>query len=73
MPQAVLDMLGGSFEGVVCANVLPWAQMAWSANGGPSDTAVAASLVQRLDWQEMAFSLPGRRARSDISLASMLC
>ncbi|KAL0036203.1 hypothetical protein WJX79_007899 [Trebouxia sp. C0005] len=58
--QAVLDMLGGSFEGIVDANLLPWAQLAWGAGGGQRDTAAAASLVQRLDWQEMAFTLPGK-------------
>lgn len=58
-------MLGGSFDGVVDANLLPWAQLAWGAGGAGGsgvpqpDTAVAASLVQRLDWQEMAFVLPG--------------
>ena len=70
--QAVLDMLGGAFEGVVSANMLPWAQLAWSTNGGQSHTAVAASLVQRLDWQEMAFTLPGNHACYR-HLASMLC
>ncbi len=57
--QAILDMLGGSSEGVADANLLPWAQLAWGAGGDHSDTAVAASIVQRLDWQEMAFTLPG--------------
>lgn len=52
-------MLGGSFGGIVDANLLPWAQLAWGAGGSQADTAVAASLVQRLDWQEMAFTLPG--------------
>lgn len=59
MAQAVLDMLGGSFDGIVDANLLPWAQLAWGAGGAQADTAVAASLVQGLDWQEMAFTLPG--------------
>lgn len=59
MLQAVLDMLGGSFDGIVDANLLLWAQLAWGAGGPQADTAVAASLVQRLDWQEMAFTLPG--------------
>ena len=59
MVQAVLDMLGGSFDGIVDANLLPWAQLAWGAGGPQADTTVAASLVQRLDWQEMAFTLPG--------------
>ncbi|DBA95921.1 TPA: hypothetical protein ACH3X1_001448 [Trebouxia sp. C0004] len=58
--QAVLDMLGGSIEGIVDADLLPWAQLAWGAGGGQRDTAAAASLVQRLDWQEMAFTLPGK-------------
>lgn len=57
--QAVLDTLGGSFADIMDANLLPWAQLAWGAGGGQADTAVAASLVQRLDWQEMAFTLPG--------------
>ena len=64
MVQAVLDTLGSNFDGIVDANLLPWAQLAWGAGvgvGGPqADTAVAASLVQRLDWQEMAFTLPGQ-------------
>lgn len=59
MAQAVLDILGGSFDGIVDANLLPWAQLAWGAGGTQANTAVAASLVQRLDWQEMAFALPG--------------
>lgn len=57
--QAVLDMLGGSFDGIIDANLLPWAQLAWGAGGMHADTSVAASLVQRLDWHEMAFTLPG--------------
>jgi len=56
-------MLGGSFEGIVDANLLPWAQLAWGAGGGQRDTAAAASLVQRLDWQEMAFTLPGMQSQ----------
>lgn len=52
-------MLGGSFDGIVDANLLPWAQLSWGAGGSQAITAVAASLVQRLDWQEMAFTLPG--------------
>lgn len=56
-------MLGGSFEGIVDANLLPWAQLAWGAGGGQRDTAAAASLVQRLDWQEMAFTLPGKQSQ----------
>lgn len=59
MVQAVLDMLGGSFDGIVDANLLPWAQLAWGNGGAQADTTVAASLVQRLDWQELAFTLPG--------------
>ena len=59
MVQAVLDMLGGSFDGIVDANLLPWAQLAWGAGEPQANTAVAASLVQRLDWQDMAFTLPG--------------
>ena len=57
--QAVLDMLGGSFDGIMDANLLPWAQLAWGAGGAHGDKSVAAALVQRLDWQEMAFNLPG--------------
>ena len=56
-------MLGGSFEGILDANLLPWAQLAWGAGGGQKDTAAAASLVQRLDWQEMAFTLPGMQSQ----------
>ena len=63
--QAVLDMLGGSFDGIVDANLLPWAQLAWGAGGVPAGTAVAATLVQRLDWQEMAFTLPGPLSLAD--------
>lgn len=62
--QAVLDMLGGSFDGIMDANLLPWAQLAWGAGGVHADTSVAASLVQRLDWQEMAFNLPGAHCLS---------
>ena len=57
--QAVLDMLGGSFEGVIDASLMPWAQLAWGAGGSQADASVAAFLVQRLDWQDMAFHLPG--------------
>ena len=56
-------MLGGSFEGIFDANLLPWAQLAWGAGGGQRDSAAAASLVQRLDWQEMAFTLPGMQSQ----------
>lgn len=58
-------MLGGSFDGIVDANLLPWAQLAWGACGVPAGTAVAATLVQRLDWQEMAFTLPGPLSLAD--------
>ena len=64
MVQAVLDTLGSS--SFVEANCLPGARGAWGAGGGvggsQADTVVAASLVQRLDWQEMAFTLPGHPA-----------
>ena len=56
-------MLGGSFEGIVDANLLPWAQLAWGAGGGQRNTAAAASLVQRLDWQEMAFTVPDMQSQ----------
>ncbi len=63
-------MLGGSFEGIVDANLLPWAQLAWGAGGGQRDTAAAASLVQRLDWQEMAFTLPGMQSQPALHVSS---
>ncbi len=59
-------MLGGS---IVDANLLPWAQLAWGAGGGQKDTAAAASLVQRLDWQEMAVTLPGMQSQHLFSRA----
>ena len=63
-------MLGRSFEGIVDAKLLPWAQLAWGAGGGQRDTAAAASLVQRLDWQEMAFTLPGMHSQPALHISS---
>ena len=62
-------MLGGNFEGIVDANLQPWAQLAWGAGGGQTDTTVAALLVQRLDWQDLAFTLPGPSQISRISVS----
>ena len=60
--QATIESLGGSFKGAADASLLAWAQAAHvgNANEDRAGSAVAAALVQRLDWQELAFSLPGK-------------
>ena len=59
--QATLDRVGSRFKTVVESSLSSWASCAQSAvdKGHKPGTAVAAALVQRLDWQELAFTLPG--------------